>query len=351
MDFEIRRRLPGNLNPAVGNQPSVAIIGAGLAGLTCGTALQGLVPNLRIFEKSVFPGGRVSRFRAGEYEFNHGAQFFTVNNPLFWNIVSAWQTDGIVRPWDGWTVELQKGQIINSDLATQRFVGVPCMQTIAWHLAQRCDLVTSANISELEPQREGGWRIFNERGDYQGAYDIVIIATAAHQVAELCRSVPEIGKQADSVDMTACWSGMLAFDQRLNIPYDAAFVLDSPLSWISRYQYATSETGADCWVLHASPEWSQKYAASFRGRVMHALLDAFWEATDLVPQKPVSSSVHCWKHALPINPISEDSLFVESRAIGACGDWCTAPRIEGAVLSGFSMADRVMKYVHKHNVR
>jgi predicted NAD/FAD-dependent oxidoreductase len=141
---------------------------------------------------------------------------------------------------------------------------------------------------------------------------------------------------------------MFAFEQSLNIPYDAAFVLDSPLSWISRYQFTDSANDADCWVLHASPEWSQQYAASFRGRVMHALLDAFWEATDLSVHKPVSAAVHCWKHALPINPINQDSLFDESQAIGACGDWCTAPRIEGAVLSGFSMADRIMKYIHKH---
>ena len=73
------------------SQPSVAIIGAGIAGLTCGTALKGMVPRLKIFEKSVFPGGRISHFRAGEFEFNHGAQFFTINNPLFMNIVSAWR--------------------------------------------------------------------------------------------------------------------------------------------------------------------------------------------------------------------------------------------------------------------
>jgi hypothetical protein len=332
----------------VATQPSVAIIGAGMAGLTCGTALKGMVEKVKIFEKSVYPGGRVSRFRAGEYEFNHGAQYFTVSNPLFWNIVSAWQTEGVVRAWDGWIVELQKGHVINSDMATQRFVGVPRMQMVAENLSRNCELVTSANISELERQDEGGWRLFNERGDYQGAYDIVIIATAAHQVAELCQRVPDISKLADNVDMTSCWSGMVAFEKALNIPYDAAFVLDSPLSWISRYQYIKSENDADCWVLHASPEWSQQYAASFRGRVMHALLDAFWEATDLSARQPSSASVHCWKHATPINPISEDSLFVESQAIGACGDWCTAPRIEGAVLSGFSMADRVMKYIHKN---
>ena len=329
-------------------KPSVAIIGAGLAGLTCGTALKGLIEEVRVFEKSVLPGGRVGRFQAGDYEFNHGAQYFTVNNPLFWNIVSAWQTEGMVRPWDGWTVELQRGQVINSDMSTQRFVGVPRMQIIAEKLARNCNLVTSSHISELEPQAGGGWRLFNERGDYQGAYDIVIIATAAHQVADLCRPIASISGPAENVDMTVCWSGMFAFEQTLSIPYDAAIVLDSPLSWISRNQFGGAKNGADCWVLHASPEWSQQYAASFRGRVMNALLDAFWEATDLRPGKPVSASVHCWKHALPINPIYEDSLFDESNAVGACGDWCTAPRIEGAVLSGFSMADRVMKYVNKH---
>jgi hypothetical protein len=234
-------------------------------------------------------------------------------------------------------------------MATQRFVGVPRMQQIVDNLARHCDLKTSSNIAELESRKRGGWRLFNERGDYQGAYDVVIIATAAHQAAALCRAAPAIAKAADGVDMTVCWSAMFAFENRLNLPYDAAFVLDSPLSWISRYQHAERTQGADCWVLHASPEWSQQYAASYRGRVMSALLDAFWEATDLDAQKPESASVHCWKHALPINPISEDSLFDETRAIGACGDWCTAPRIEGAVLSGFSMADRVMKYLRKNH--
>ena len=326
-------------------QPSVAIIGAGMAGLTCGTALRGMVDTVRVFEKSVFAGGRVGNTHSGAYEFNHGAQYFTVSNPLFWNIVSAWQTDGIVRPWDGWIVELHKGQVVNSDLATQRFVGVPRMVTVAESLARQCDLVTTVNIAELEQQDGGGWRLFNERGDYQGAFDVVIIATAANQVSALCPTIPAICEAADGVDMTACWSAMLAFEQRLELPYDAAVVFDSPLTWVSRYQVSGLDTEADCWVLHANPEWSQQYAASFRGRVMHALLDAFWEAADIKPRKPDSSSVHCWKHALPINPIREDSLFVEADAIGACGDWCTAPRIEGAVLSGFSMADRVMKYI------
>ncbi len=324
--------------------PSVAIIGAGLAGLTCGTALKGLGPNVRIFEKSIFPGGRLNHFRVGEYEFNNGVQYFTVSNSLFQSIVSAWQADGIVRPWDGWIVELQKGQISNSDMTTQRFVGYPRMQIVTEKLAGNCDVRHSSNICEMEKQNDGGWRLFNERGEYLGVYDVVVLAANANETAALCNQVPKIKQLAESVEMTACWSGMFAFESKLDLPYDAAFVLDSPLSWISRYQTSEPKTDADCWVLHASPEWSQQYIASFRGRVMHALLDAFWEAVDIEAQKPVSTSVHCWKHAAPINPINEDSLFVAEDGVGACGDWCTSPRVEGAVLSGFSMADRVMKH-------
>lgn len=327
------------------SHPSVAIIGAGIAGLTCGTALKGMVPHLKVFEKSIFPGGRIGNFRAGEFEFNHGAQYFTVNNPLFMNIVAAWQADNIVRPWDAWLVELQKGQISNSDMATQRFIGYPRMTVMAENLAKSCDVVYSSNICEIERQREGGWRLFNERGDYLGAFDVVILATTASETAMLASQVPQLRDKAESVEMAACWSGMFAFKHRLDLPYDAAYVLDSPLDWICRDQHAETVSKSDCWVLHASPEWSQKYIASFRGRVMHALLDAFWEDTDIPEQQPVSASVHCWKHALPINPVGEDSLFVDSIGIGACGDWCTAPRIEGAVLSGFSMADRIMKHL------
>ena len=326
---------------------SVAVIGAGMAGLTCATALQGMVRRVTVFEKNVFAGGRIGRFRVGEYEFNHGAQFFTVNNPLFWNIVSAWQSKGFVRPWDGWIVELQNGQVTNSDMATQRFVGVPRMQSIVENLAESCDLRTSTNITELEHLGDEGWRLFNERGDYQGAFDVVIAATSAPEVARLCSAAPEIRKAARGVDMTVCWTAMFAFETPLHLPYEAAFVLDSPLSWISRQPNTERNPDTECWVLHASPEWSQQYAASFRGRVMSALLDAFWEATDLTARKPLSASVHCWKHAVPINPVGEDSMFDEATALGACGDWCTAPRVEGAVLSGFSMADRVMKHVHK----
>ncbi len=332
------------------NPPRVAIIGAGLAGLTCATALKGFA-DVQVFEKSVFVGGRISRYQFGEYRFNHGEQYFTVSNPLFLNIVEAWQSSGIVRPWDGWIVELEKGLVTNLDDNTQRYTGYPHMQAITDNLAHNTQVKLSTCIAEVEKQPGGQWRLFDDRGSYQGLYDIVIIATAAHEVSALARQVGSISALADQIDMTVCWSGMFAFDRPLGLPFDAAFVLNSPLSWISRFQGIEQQpSDQEIWVVHSSPEWSLQYAASFRGRVMHALQDAFFEDCDLRPMKPASSTVHCWKHATPINTLeNQDSLFDQELAMGACGDWCTAPRIEGAVLSGFSMADRIMKHINNHD--
>jgi predicted NAD/FAD-dependent oxidoreductase len=330
-------------------QPRIAIIGAGLAGLTCATALKGLA-SVQVFEESVFVGGRISRFQFGENRFDHGEQYFTISNPLFLNIVEAWKRVGLVRDYEGWIVELEKGQISNMSDHAQRYTGYPTMQAIAHNLAQNSDVKLSTSITEVEKQDNGQWRLFDGRGSYQGLFDIVIIATAAQQVSALAKAVPSIRDLSNQIDMTVCWSAMFDFGESLGLPFDAAFVRDSPLSWISRYQGDDdNQTQTESWVMHCSPEWSLQYAASFRGRVMHALLDAFFEAVDINSQKPLSSNVHCWKHAVPINPIDQGCLFDESASMGACGDWCTTPRIEGAVLSGFSMADRVMKYINKKN--
>lgn len=326
--------------------PRVSVIGAGMAGLTCATALKGMA-DVTLFEKSVFAGGRVSRHPFGEYRDYTGDQYITVSNPLFLKIVESWLDAGLLRQWDGWVVELNHGQILNLEDAPPRYRGQPNMQAIADRLAEGLNLRHSTSVSELDRDDAGRWRLFDDRGGYLGLFDIVIIATAAHQAASLARPAREIARAAANIDMTLCWSAIFDFETTLNLPFDAAFVLGSSLSWVARLDAPRPRPGRECWMVNASPEWSAQYAASFRGRVLHALMDDFFEACDLTPRKPAASHVHCWRHALPINTLGQDCLFDEQAAIGACGDWCTAPRIEGAVLSGFSMADRVMKQLRK----
>ena len=66
---------------------TIAIIGAGMAGLSAALALKAAGRNPVLFDKGRGPGGRMSARRAqtplGEVRFDHGAQFFTARDPDF----------------------------------------------------------------------------------------------------------------------------------------------------------------------------------------------------------------------------------------------------------------------------
>ena len=64
------------------NQPKIAVIGAGLAGVSLAKNLADFA-DITLFEKSRGSGGRMSFRRAGPFSFDHGAQFFTARSEPF----------------------------------------------------------------------------------------------------------------------------------------------------------------------------------------------------------------------------------------------------------------------------
>ena len=84
--------------------PPVLIVGAGLAGLVAANTLQQLGRRVVVLDKSVSPGGRLATRRISTpsgvvARFDHGAQFFTVRDPDFADLVHEWRRMGLVREW------------------------------------------------------------------------------------------------------------------------------------------------------------------------------------------------------------------------------------------------------------
>ena len=61
--------------------------------------------------------------------------------------------------------------------------------------------------------------------------------------------------------------------------------------------------------------------------------------------EPLQCSFHRWRYALPTVPIESRALWDGQASLGACGDWCGGPRVEGAFLSGAALAGRVMNSI------
>ena len=64
------------------------------------------------------------------------------------------------------------------------------------------------------------------------------------------------------------------------------------------------------------------------------------------PIQPVHAVAHRWRYALP-DPVAPDAALYDAvTQLGAGGDWCGGPRVEGALLSGVALAGRVMTHAH-----
>jgi predicted NAD/FAD-dependent oxidoreductase len=75
---------------------------------------------------------------------------------------------------------------------------------------------------------------------------------------------------------------------------------------------------------------------------MSPLITAFSEAVGRPLPPTLTAATHRWRYALPDPPLDTPCLFDAEARLGAGGDWCGGPRVEGAFLSGRALAERVL---------
>jgi renalase len=318
----------------------VAVVGAGFAGLTAGRQLSELGFEVQVFDKARGTGGRMSTRRSDGYEFDFGAQYFTVRNDLFRAAVESWLRYQRVDIWQGKLVEVVNGDVRPSDSATERLVAVPRMNSICHELAEPLTVKFSTRISAIRHTNDA-WEIFSEDGQALGRFDRVVVATPPAQAVPLLADAPRIAEQVAAVEMLPCWAVNLAFGQSLGVEWAGAFVHESPLSWVARNSSKPGRRGGEAWVLHASAEWSANHLNTAPGNVGDELIAAFWEASCIPKCEQRSRSVHLWRYAKAKSPLAVECLNDPELGIGVCGDWCRGDRVEDAFLSGFALAQRI----------
>jgi renalase len=327
----------------------IAVIGAGLSGLTCVKELQAHGHSAVVYEKSDSIGGRLCTRETELGGFDIGAQYFTASSPAFKSVIAAWRKAGWIAPWEAKLVSLNQGRTESAGKETARYAAVPGMSSLAHNLAQGVDVRTDQVVRKLI--RSGDQWLLSVRSDTvaidatAGPFDAVVVATTPDHASLLLRDMPLFSQPAEKARLLPCWALMLAFQDSLGCKYDGAWVQSSRLSWICRDSSKPQRRPGEHWVAHAPAAWSIEHFDDDPERVKEKMLKAFHDATG-THVHPVYAHAHRWAYAQAAIPIETDCLWDPGLRVGACGDWFAAGldgsgRVENAWLSGAALGSSI----------
>jgi predicted NAD/FAD-dependent oxidoreductase len=328
---------------------TIAVVGAGLAGLSCAQALLQAGHTVHVFDKSRGPSGRMSTRRAeddnGPWQCDHGAQYFTARDPAFRAEVARWQQAGVAALWNARLASFDGNAWTTPATPLERFVGTPRMTSpAAWlvqHLGEPALAQWQTTVQRLD-HTEGGWAITSaEHGLHSQLYSAVLLAVPAPQAVPLLAPVAPAGAAlASSARMRGSWAVMLRYASPVALPWEGAFINTGPLRWVARDSSKPGRTGQETWLLHASPEWSEAHIEESAEAVTAALLAAFAALGGLAP---LAATAHRWRYADTEPALTQGSWWDAQMRLGLCGDWLHGGKVEGAWLSGRALAQQVLK--------
>ena len=326
----------------------IAVIGAGLAGLSCAQALLRAGHAVHVFAKARGPSGRMSTRRAddvdGPWQCDHGAQYFTARDPAFRAEVARWQQAGVAALWNARLASFDGRAWTTPATPLERFVGTPRMTSPAAWLVQHLGGLARTQWQTTEQglnRAEGGWAITSaEHGLHSQRYGAVLLAVPAPQAVPLLSAVAPAGAAvAASVRMRGSWALMLRYASPVAMPWEGAFINTGPLRWVARDSSKPGRTGQETWLLHASAEWSEAHIEDSAESVTAALLAAF---AHLGGPAPLAATAHRWRYADTEVPLTQGGWWNAALRLGLCGDWLNGGKVEGAWLSGQALAQQVV---------
>jgi photolyase PhrII len=323
---------------------SVGIIGAGIAGSNCARHLQNHDIDVRLYDKSRGHGGRAATRYAdfdGSVTFDHGAQYFTARNDQLKRFIPSWLRQGVIEEWDITPAVIEDGKVVDHEDESNRYVGTPTMNEVVKHLSRNVEKQFKTKIESVKWDQD---KFILETHNTEYSHDYVVCTAPPAQTANLIEPYSaNLAKTCRDFTMLPTWSLMLAFEETLDPSYDAAFVNDGIIDWISRNSSKPQRASTESWVVHANHAWSCNNIEESKDTVSEKLLNEFLTVTGTDEFEIIDTSLHRWRYAKPDNPgdqgvLSEDGLVL-------AGDWLNGSRVEGAFISGHKAAGKVIRSV------
>jgi renalase len=319
---------------------NIAIIGAGISGLTLAHALRHIA-RITIFEKARGIGGRMSTRYAGDFAFDHGAPFFLVKSQDFCQFLRPLIDAGLVAPWRGRWAHIAHNQSVElSAFPENMFVACPNMNSLCKSLAKDLSIQLACEVAPLKDRQNDQWHLYDKVGANLGSYDAVI-STAPSKQTEALFAKHLSQKDLPVTASTSTYVLMLGIKQDWVYEWAAANV-DSPI--IKNIFVNSLKPGRNpaltCLVVHAQPAWTNLWLDEDLDLVEQQLLKATNNIID-IPASPDYVSTHRWRYAQPHPELGRNACLQTELGLAAVGDWCGSFGVEEAWLAANALASTI----------
>jgi predicted NAD/FAD-dependent oxidoreductase len=338
---------------------NIAIVGAGMAGITCARTLLQAGHQVSLFEQGPTSGGRMATQLSAFGSFDVGTQYFTVRDARFETALKT--VPGLCKPWSANSVRVLDAQgRVASDTAPAReahWVPAPTMSSLLEHWVAplkaqgRLLLDTGVNRLARDALHPHQWQLATEgSGAAQRVYsgfDAVLLAMPVEPARLLLGTsalTERLTQALGRVQMVPCWTLMLAFPQAmqpglssLGAQWNAARSTHHRIAWLARESSKPGRGAVERWTVQASATWSQEHLEDDAARVQAKLHKAFSEITG-IRAEPAFIESRRWRFAQTTEPLGRSHLWDAKSGLGVCGDWCLGQRVEDAFISGLELA-------------
>ena len=357
----------------------VAIIGAGLTGLTCARQLSAAGLTVCVLDKSRGLGGRIATRRIdsqayGQVPTDHGLRYWPSSatlQPLTDELIAA----GVLQPWTVSAYELHTNDLLVPTESQTVYMAKTGMSAMAKYLASGLipneTLLTNHCAIELTPEGNG-WRIECEEQKFVMARRCAI-AIPAPQAADLLearldntRQTASLSDRSDdstlealrAVEYNPCLTVIAGYGDQTDMGkldpagWMVTDIAGSSTDWTGLDSSKRDSAVETIIVIHSKPAFAERYAdTSDLQPAASVLLRAnARKFCDWIAQ-PNWFQIHRWRYA-QVKKAHPDSFIALTSSLIAGGDWCSLPAtsrspsksrsLEAAYLSVLAMADALI---------
>ncbi len=334
----------------------IAIIGAGIAGLTAGRELAKAGHDVTVIEKSRGLGGRLATRYTGdnlEYKLDHGTPYFTTKSPEFSGFVSELLDKKLVKIWDDTNWQYDGVQLLDTrpnSTEKIKYIAIDGMNRIGKYLARWVDVMSETRAGGLtffgdNRRKKRSWMVnLTDFNTFEA--DAVIVATPAAQaygIIQTCQdevSTLTLIREIDEVEYDSSVTLMAGYPNTEIPEWDLITCEDDMIKTISNESSKRGSKQDTYIVVQSTSKFATQNRETVKEELMELLLDRLSTIAGSWAATPAWNQIHYWRYAQTRNPIARPYMEIESldAPLALVGDYFNGNTVDDAYCSGFKLA-------------